>query len=77
MPKIASAQVSASFQQSPDQASRDPVLRPAPVQPVSTRDNPANDDGARDNPPSCLVVTTEEVRVLHRYLSREILDLFN
>jgi hypothetical protein len=38
---------------------------------------PANDNLSLDNLPACLPVTDEEVTLLHRYLSREILGLFS
>ena len=76
MPKIASAQVPGTVQQSPDQNSRKSIGG-APAQSVSVRDTPANDNAGIDNLPPCLAVTNEEVRLLHRYLSREILDLFS
>jgi hypothetical protein len=38
---------------------------------------PANDNPADHDLPSCLAVTDEEVRLLHRYLSRAILGLFS
>lgn len=41
-------------------------------QPVS----PANDNPAIIDLPTCLAVTDEEVRLLHRYLGRQILALF-
>lgn len=36
----------------------------------------ANDNPTLDDLSPCLPVTEEEVRLLHRYLSREILGLF-
>lgn len=36
----------------------------------------ANDNPAVINLPTCLEVTDEEVRLLHRYLGRQILGLF-
>ena len=38
--------------------------------------SPANDNPSIDNLPACLEVTDEEVRLLHRYLGRQILALF-
>jgi hypothetical protein len=49
--------------------------RPAP--PVPGRNTPANDNPADHDLPPCLLVTDEEVTLLHRYLSREILGLFS
>ena len=37
---------------------------------------PANDNPSIEHLPACLVVTDEEVRLLHRYLGRQILALF-
>jgi hypothetical protein len=42
-----------------------------------TASPPANDNGDMLQLPACLPVTDEEVRLLHRYLSREILGLFS
>ena len=55
-----------------DDGSLDP-LSPA----VPGRNTPANDNPADHDVPSCLAVTDEEVTLLHRYLSREILGLFS
>ena len=44
---------------------------------VPARNTPANDNPAVHNLPPCLAVTDDEVTLLHRYLSREILDLFS
>lgn len=38
--------------------------------------SPANDNPSIGNLPACLGVTDEEVRLLHRYLGRQILALF-
>ena len=38
--------------------------------------SPANDNPSTVNLPACLAVTDEEVRLLHRYLGRQILALF-
>ena len=38
---------------------------------------PANDNIAIQSLPACLPVTDDEVMLLHRYLSREILGLFS
>ena len=37
---------------------------------------PANDNPSIEHLPTCLEVTDDEVRLLHRYLSRQILALF-
>ena len=38
---------------------------------------PANDNASMLQLPACLPVTDDEVRLLHQYLSREILGLFS
>jgi hypothetical protein len=38
--------------------------------------SPANDNPSIDDLPACLEVTEEEVRLLHRFLGRQILALF-
>jgi hypothetical protein len=38
--------------------------------------SPANDNPSIDDLPPCLEVTDDEVRLLHRYLGRQILALF-
>ena len=38
--------------------------------------SPANDNSTVINLPTCLEVTDEEVRLLHRFLGRQILALF-
>lgn len=38
--------------------------------------SPANDNPSIDDLPACLEITDEEVRLLHRYLGRQILALF-
>lgn len=38
--------------------------------------SPANDNRSNVNLPACLVVTDDEVRLLHRYLGQQILALF-
>lgn len=43
---------------------------------VLTASLPANDNPSIDDLPACLVVTDDEVRLLHRYLGRQILALF-
>ena len=42
-----------------------------------TTSQPANDNASMLQLPACLPVTEEEVRLLHQYLSREILGLFS
>ena len=44
---------------------------------VPSRNIPANDDPGDVGLMPCLPVTDEEVTLLHRYLSREILGLFS
>ena len=38
--------------------------------------SPANDNPSIEHMPACLEVTDDEVRLLHRYLGRQILALF-
>jgi hypothetical protein len=38
--------------------------------------SPANDNPSIHDLPACLEITDEEVRLLHRYLGRQILALF-
>ena len=38
--------------------------------------SPANDNPSIEDLPACLAVADEEVRLLHRYLGRQILALF-
>lgn len=37
---------------------------------------PANDNPSIEHLPACLEITDDEVRLLHRYLGRQILALF-
>jgi len=62
--------------QRPEPANDEEFLDPKPTL-VSGRKTPANDNPADHDLPSCLAVTDEEVTLLHRYLSREILGLFS
>ena len=62
--------------QRPEPANDDEILDP-PSPAVPRRNGPANDNPAGHDLPSCLPVTDEEVTLLHRYLSREILGLFS
>ena len=59
----------------PEPANDDRFLDPLPA--VPARNTPANDNPAHHDLPPCLPVTDEEVTLLHRYLSREILGLFS
>jgi hypothetical protein len=43
---------------------------------LSQSGSPANDNPSINDLPACLEVTDEEVRLLHRYLGRQILALF-
>jgi hypothetical protein len=43
---------------------------------VYLSESAANDNPTLDDLPPCLVVTNEEVRLLHLYLGQEILALF-
>jgi hypothetical protein len=45
--------------------------------PIGTPRPPANDNIGVQGLPACLAVTDDEVMLLHRYLSREILGLFS
>jgi hypothetical protein len=44
---------------------------------VATASPPANDNRTVEDLPACLQVTDDEVRLLHRYLGRQILGLFS
>jgi hypothetical protein len=55
----------------PHPANDDAALAIAPK-----RNSPANDNPSIHNLPTCLAVTDDEVMLLHRYLSRDILALF-
>ena len=61
----------------PSPANDDGLLDPPAAAVVSSTNTPANDNPAQHDLPPCLGVTDEEVRLLHRYLSREILGLFS
>jgi hypothetical protein len=61
----------------PDPANDDASVDRTPTVPVPCRNTPANDNPAHHDLPPCLAVTDEEVRLLDRYLSREILGLFS
>ena len=62
--------------QRPEPANDDEFLDPL-LPAVPGRNTPANDNPAELHIPPCLAVTEEEVTLLHRYLSREILGLFS
>jgi len=62
--------------ETPGPANDDRFLDP-PLLAVPGRNAPANDNSADHDLPSCVAVTDEEVTLLHRYLSREILGLFS
>ena len=68
-------QAAMSGAQSPE-ASNDDVLLDRRLPAVPSRNTPANDNPGIHSLPPCLAVTDEEVTMLHRYLSREILGLF-
>ena len=57
-------------------ANDDTTLRPAGDVGLPQSGSPANDNSSTDDLPACLEVTDEEVRLLHRYLGRQILALF-
>ena len=62
--------------QRPEPANDDELLNP-PSTAVPGRNTPANDNPADHDLPPCLLLTDEEVALLHQYLSREILGLFS
>ena len=62
--------------QRPEPANDDGFPDP-PWPAVPGRNTPANDNPADHDLPSCVAVTDEEVTLLHRYLSRDILGLFS
>jgi len=58
-------------------AANDDVYQIAPGEAgLPQSDSPANDNPSIDDLPSCLEVSDDEVRLLHRYLGRQILALF-
>jgi hypothetical protein len=57
-------------------ANDDACLNAVPETNLLQTGSPANDNPTIDNLPACLAVTDEEVRLLHRYLGRQILALF-
>jgi len=75
MTQAGSVHASTSAAQSPE-ASNDALIDRL-VPGVSGRNTPANDNPGDHDLLSCLPVTDEEVTLLHRYLSREILGLFS
>jgi hypothetical protein len=65
---------SASFARS---AANDDALSVGPAGPdMPQSGSPANDNPSINDLPTCLEITDEEVRLLQRYLGRQILDLF-
>jgi len=62
--------------QRPEPANDDGLLD-GPSRAVPARNTPANDNPCDHDVLPCLPVTDEEVTLLHRYLSREILGLFS
>jgi hypothetical protein len=70
--KDRASRVKAAKRAANDDLSPGPVREPDPT-PVGS---PANDNPSIDGLPTCLEVTDDEVRLLHRYLGREILALF-
>lgn len=62
--------------QRPEPANDDEFLDPSSPA-VPGRNTPANDNPADHDLLPCLLVTDEEVTLLHQYLSREILGLFS
>jgi hypothetical protein len=58
-------------------AANDDVSHGADRQPnLPHAGSPANDNPSINDMPACLEVTDEEVRLLHRFLGRQILALF-
>jgi hypothetical protein len=57
-------------------ANDDACLSAVPETNLPQAGSPANDNPSIDDLPTCLAVTDEEVRLLHRYLGRQILALF-
>ena len=58
-------------------AANDDAQLTAPGQAVLPQSgSPANDNPSINDLPACLAVTEDEVRLLHRYLGRQILALF-
>ena len=77
MRKLGLAHGSKSSAQSLEPANDDGLFGPTLAPLVPSRNTPANDNPAELHIPPCLAVTEEEVTLLHRYLSREILGLFS
>jgi hypothetical protein len=57
-------------------ANDDTTLRPAEDAGLPQSGSPANDNLSIDDLPACLKVSDDEVRLLYRYLGRQILALF-
>ena len=70
---LARAQMTAAERPAP---ANDGFVDPLP-RAVPGWNTPANDNPADHELPPCLPVTDEEITLLHRYLSREILGLFS
>ena len=76
MKEAGSARAPVATVHRPEPANDDELLEPlSPA--VPGRNTPANDNPADHDHLPCLHVTDEEVTLLHRYLSREILGLFS
>lgn len=70
------ARAPTSTVETPKPVNDDEFLDPlSPAVPCSK--TPANDNPQLNDLPACLPVTDAEVTLLHRYLSRDILDLFS
>jgi hypothetical protein len=76
MTELGTAQASMSSAQGPEPANHG-LLNWTLAPLVPSRNTPANDNPHDEDLPPCLPVTDEEVTLLHRYLSREILGLFS
>ena len=57
-------------------ANDDTTLRSAGAAGLPHPGSPANDNLSVNDLPACLAITDDEVRLLHRYLGRQILALF-
>jgi hypothetical protein len=57
-------------------ANDDASLGAVPETNLPQAGSPANDNPSIDDLPACLEVTDEEVRLLHRFVGRQIFSLF-
>jgi hypothetical protein len=77
MTKAGSVRASPSGAQGQQPYNDHGVLGTSSAAGVSSRNAPANDNAGDHDLLPCLPVTDDEVTLLHRYLSREILGLFS